>query len=139
MALRFKRPAAVPSHDVLVHELKVGTIVRTSGDFNAFNFEEAYRATGGFTILSPSFRAAAGRLRKDPQPLARALPAFFANLLPEDKLREAMEQHHAGNVRTAPVLDPGRGRTKAGQLFAYARADRPWDGSDPPTWLRKLS
>ena len=33
---------------------------------------------------------------------------------------------------TAPVLDPGRGRTKTGQLFAYARDDRPWQGSDPP-------
>jgi transposase len=33
---------------------------------------------------------------------------------------------------TAPVLDPGRGRTKIGQLWAYARDDRPWGGSDPP-------
>lgn len=33
---------------------------------------------------------------------------------------------------TAPVLDPGRGRTKTGQLWAYARDDRPWSGSDPP-------
>src|SRR5215212_516219 len=33
---------------------------------------------------------------------------------------------------TAPVLDPGRGRTKTGQLFAYARDDRPWGGLDPP-------
>jgi len=33
---------------------------------------------------------------------------------------------------TAPVLDPGRGRTKTGQLFAYARDDRAWCGSDPP-------
>ena len=33
---------------------------------------------------------------------------------------------------TAPVLDPGRGRTKTGQLFAYVRDDRPWGGSDPP-------
>jgi len=33
---------------------------------------------------------------------------------------------------TAPVLDPGRGRTKTGQLWAYARDDRPWRGSDPP-------
>lgn len=33
---------------------------------------------------------------------------------------------------TAPVLDPGRGRTKTGQLFAYARDDRPWGGADPP-------
>jgi transposase len=33
---------------------------------------------------------------------------------------------------TAPVLDPGRRRTKTGQLWAYARDDRPWGGSDPP-------
>ena len=33
---------------------------------------------------------------------------------------------------TAPVLDPGRGRTKTGQLFAYACDNRPWGGSDPP-------
>jgi transposase len=33
---------------------------------------------------------------------------------------------------TVPVLDPGRGRTKIGQLWAYARDDRPWGGADPP-------
>src|SRR6202040_2708355 len=33
---------------------------------------------------------------------------------------------------TLPVLDPGRGRTKTGQLFAYARDDRPWGGPEPP-------
>jgi transposase len=33
---------------------------------------------------------------------------------------------------TLPVLDPGRGRTKTGQLWAYARDDRPWGGADPP-------
>jgi len=33
---------------------------------------------------------------------------------------------------TAPVLDPGRGRTKTGQLWAYARDDRPWAGLSPP-------
>ncbi|MFC5084784.1 IS66 family transposase [Microvirga arabica] len=33
---------------------------------------------------------------------------------------------------TALVLDPGRGQTKTWQLFAYARDDRPWGGTDPP-------
>ena len=33
---------------------------------------------------------------------------------------------------TAPVLDPGRGRTKTGQIWAYARDDRPWGGAGPP-------
>jgi len=33
---------------------------------------------------------------------------------------------------TAPVLDPGRGRTKTGYLWALARDERPWAGSAPP-------
>jgi transposase len=32
----------------------------------------------------------------------------------------------------APVLDPGRGRTKTGYFWAIARDDRPWGGNDPP-------
>jgi transposase len=32
----------------------------------------------------------------------------------------------------APVLDPGRGRTKTGYFWAIARDDRPWGGADPP-------
>ena len=32
----------------------------------------------------------------------------------------------------APVLDPGRGRTKTGWLWVLARDDRGWGGPDPP-------
>lgn len=32
----------------------------------------------------------------------------------------------------SPVLDPGRGRIKIGQLWDYARDDRLWGGLDPP-------
>ena len=32
----------------------------------------------------------------------------------------------------APVLDPGRGKTKTGYLWALARDERPWAGPDPP-------
>jgi transposase len=31
-----------------------------------------------------------------------------------------------------PVLDPGRGRTKTGRLWVYAREQRGWGGIDPP-------
>ncbi|UPA26787.1 type II toxin-antitoxin system HipA family toxin [Shinella oryzae] len=96
---------SISSLDVLLNDVRVGTVIRTPGDFNAFSFEESYRATGGFPVLSLSFRAAMGALRKDPKPVARALPAFFANLLPEDKLREAMEKHHAGSVRAGNDFD----------------------------------
>jgi len=33
---------------------------------------------------------------------------------------------------TAPVLDPGRGKTKTGYFWALARDDRPWLGDAPP-------
>ena len=33
---------------------------------------------------------------------------------------------------TAPVLDPGRGRTKTGYFWVLARDDRPWQGPAPP-------
>lgn len=98
-------PRSITSLDVLLNDLKVGMIVRTPGDFNAFSFEESYRQTGGFPVLSLSFRAAHGGLRKDPKPVPRALPSFFANLLPEDKLREAMEKHHSGSVRAGNDFD----------------------------------
>lgn len=32
----------------------------------------------------------------------------------------------------APVLDPGRKKTKTGYFWALARDDRPWNGGDPP-------
>src|SRR4051794_32081415 len=47
-----------------------------------------------------------------------------------DKLKAAPKLF--ADETTAPVLDPGRGRTKTGQLWAYARDDRPWGGPAPP-------
>src|ERR1700761_6488442 len=35
----------------------------------------------------------------------------------------------------APVLDPGRGRTKTGYFWVIARDDRPWQGGAPPAVL----
>ena len=105
MAVDRQLPKTIRSLDVFLNDHKVGTIVRTPGDFNAFSFEEAYRATGGLPVLSLSFKSAMGGLRKDPRPLVGTLPPFFANLLPEDKLRDAMERHHEGNVRPGNDFD----------------------------------
>jgi transposase len=50
--------------------------------------------------------------------------ALQADLMASEKL--------FADETTAPVLDPGRGRTKTGQFWAYARDDRPWSGTSPP-------
>jgi transposase len=53
-------------------------------------------------------------------------------------LRERLAAHvFASNKLFAddtplPVLDPGRGRTKTGRLWVYARDDQPWSGPEPP-------
>jgi serine/threonine-protein kinase HipA len=97
--------AGPPSLDVRIGDLEIGTIVRTPGDYNAFSFAPSYRGLADPPILSLSFRAVGGGLRKDPKPERGLLPAFFANLLPEDKLREAMERHHAEAVRPGNDFD----------------------------------
>jgi len=96
---------AVTSLNVTLGAVEVGTIVRTPGDYSAFSFTESYRALRGPPILSLSFRAADGGLRKDPKPEHSRLPAFFSNLLPEEKLREAMEHYHAEAVRPGNDFD----------------------------------
>jgi len=51
---------------------------------------------------------------------------------------DRLAEHLKGSTKlfmdetTAPVLDPGRGRTKTGYLWALARDDRAWGGDDPP-------
>lgn len=51
-----------------------------------------------------------------------------------ERLRERLlaSAKIAADETPAPVLDPGRGRTKTGYFWATARDDRPWGGTDPP-------
>ena len=95
----------IQSLDISLNGLAVGTLVRTPGDYNAFNLSASYRALDNPPVFSLSLRAEGGGLRKDPKPVRNALPPFFANLLPEDKLRDAMEKHHAGSVRPGNDFD----------------------------------
>jgi transposase len=50
----------------------------------------------------------------------------------------AAERVHADDT-TVPVLDPGRGKTKTGRLWCYARDDRPFAGNAPPAVLYHYS
>jgi transposase len=55
-----------------------------------------------------------------------------------EPLWQLLRRHVMGSTRVfaddtpLPVLDPGRGRTKTGRLWAYAVDDQPWQGSIPP-------
>jgi transposase len=56
--------------------------------------------------------------------LTSVCDALLANLKRSNKL--FMDE------TAAPVLDPGRKKTKTGHFWALARDDRPWRGEDPP-------
>lgn len=100
-------PAAerIQSLDISLNNLPIGTLVRTPGDYNAFNLLPSYRILNNPPIFSLSLRSVDGGLRRDPKPIRGALPPFFANLLPEEKPREAMEKHHAASVRPGNDFD----------------------------------
>src|SRR3982750_806659 len=55
-----------------------------------------------------------------------------------EPLWRLLRRHVMGSTRIfaddtpLPVLDPGRGRTKTGRLWAYAVGDLPWGGATPP-------
>src|SRR6056297_1163453 len=68
--------------------------------------------------------------------IAHVLVSKYADHLPPvvDRLAEHLKASTKlfMDETTAPVLDPGRGRTKTGYLWALARDDRNWGGADPP-------
>jgi transposase len=72
--------------------------------------------------------------------IKRAILAFWVGYAAAElkplylRLRELIlsSEKIAVDETVAPVLDPGRGRTKQGYFWAIARDDRPWGGTDPP-------
>jgi serine/threonine-protein kinase HipA len=93
-------PNKVQSLDVRIHDTFVGTLVRTPGGYHVFDIAKSYqemrqRPTLSLSLLSPK---ADGSLVV-PKPISMRLPPLFANMLPEGKLREAMEKYHGASVR----------------------------------------
>jgi transposase len=68
---------------------------------------------------------------------------YMANLL--EPLAHALETHvKAGETihvddTTVPVLDPGKGKTKTGRLWAVVRDERPWGSTSPPAVFYRYS
>ena len=79
------------------------------------------------------WRARVSRSTDRPWPSGSAIAAAeikpLWRLMREDLLRST--KLFVDETR-APVLDPGRGRTKTGYFWVLARDDRPWRGRAPP-------
>lgn len=95
------------SLDVLLGELRVGSLVNLPGDYNVFSFDEEFAADPDRPILSRSFLEPDGRLRERPPQYRRVAPPYFANLLPEagSPLRTLVSaQYGVNKTRDFPYL-----------------------------------
>jgi len=100
----------------------------------------AYVLAAKYAWHLPLYRQAQMMLLSQGIAIERATLAFWVGYAAAElkplylRLRELI----LGSVKiavdetVAPVLDPGRGRTKKGYFWAIARDDRPWGGTDPP-------
>jgi len=81
-------PKKLNALSVRLHENQIGVITRLAGDRQLFAFEQAYIDDPLRPTLSLSFKGSTGGLVTILRPVARRVPPFFSNLLPEGHLRE---------------------------------------------------
>ena len=72
---------------VLLYNQPIGTLTHLPGDKNLFAFDESYIKNPSRPTLSLSFKDSFGSLITDIDMTRTRLPPFFANLLPEESLR----------------------------------------------------
>src|SRR5215475_10506434 len=79
--------AEVSVLNALLYGEPVATLTRVSGDRTLFAFNEAYIADRDRPTLSLAFKDSLGELITDFRPTQTRLLPYFANLLPEGRMR----------------------------------------------------
>lgn len=109
-------PGGMPTEATVAHVI----VSKYADHLPLYRQAQIYRRQG-IDLDRSTLATWVGRAAFELQPVYAAL---LANLKWSSKL--FMDE------TTAPVLDPGRRRTKTGFFWALARDDRPWSGEDPP-------
>jgi len=109
-------PGGMPTEATVAH-----VIVSKYADHLPLYRQAQIYSRQGIDLDRSTLAAWVGRAAFELRPVYEAL---LANLKRSSKL--FMDE------TTAPVLDPGRRKTKTGYFWALARDDRPWGGEDPP-------
>lgn len=109
-------PGGMPTEAAVAH-----VIVSKYADHLPLYRQAQIYSRQGIDLDRSTLAAWVGRAAFELKPVYDAL---LANLKRSSKL--FMDE------TTAPVLDPGRRKTKTGHFWALARDDRPWGGDDPP-------
>ncbi len=115
---------------VLLHDQEIGTLTQLTGDRNIFAFTDEYIADRNRSTLSLSFKDPHGILITDHNPTQTRVLPFFANLLPEARLRDYLAAR-AGvkSVRDFPLLW-ALGEDLPGAIRILSADGKPWPEDD---------
>jgi serine/threonine-protein kinase HipA len=117
---------------VLLHDQLIGTLTLLPGDRTLFVFEQDYIDNTQRPTLSLSFKDRYGDLITDVRPTQTRVPPFFANLLPEGKMRGYLAEQANVNPEREFFLLWVLGRDLPGAIQIH-----PTDGkSYPPNAAR---
>ena len=125
--------------EILLEDVRVGTLVALDGDRSIFTFSDAYVANAARPTMSLAYRDTHGGLLSRPRAYQSRLEPFFSNLLPEGALRDFVaRQARVKTVREFALLDV-LGRDLPGAVRAVpAGTAAPDDGAikNAPSLLR---
>lgn len=112
--------------NVLLHGHAIGTLTHLPGDRNLFVFNDDYIETRERPTLSLSFRDVFGELITDIKPTQTRVPPFFANLLPEGRMRDYLAGRADVNPQREFFLLWVLGRDLPGALEIHPADGESW-------------
>ena len=90
---------------IRLHGVAVGTLLRLDGDRIMLAFDRAYSETRDRPTLSLSFLDPSGEIQEPQRATTRRAPPYFANLLPEGRLRSYLAtKARVNETRDYPLL-----------------------------------
>ncbi|HEU0061941.1 MAG TPA: HipA N-terminal domain-containing protein, partial [Hyphomicrobiaceae bacterium] len=113
--------------EILLYGEPIGTLTRVQGDRSIFAFNQSYVDDVNRPTLSLSFKDALGGLITELAPTQTRVPQFFANVLPEDSMREYLAKRADVNPKREFFLLWVLGKDLAGAMTV-----RPADGEAWP-------
>jgi len=112
--------------DVLMHGKSIGALTRLPNDTNIFSFNQAYIDDQNRPTLSLSFKDQHGGLITEIDPTRTRVSPFFANLLPEGKMREYLAERAGVNPKREFFLLWVLGRDLSGALEVHPADGKSW-------------
>jgi serine/threonine-protein kinase HipA len=112
--------------DVLLYNEPIGTLTRVPGDRTLFAFNQDYIDDPDRPALSLSFKDALGHLIMDFQPTRTRLLPFFANLLPEGRMRDYLAERAGVNPQREFFLLWALGKDLPGALTIRSAEGEAW-------------